>query len=217
VCGTPADCRAKGYGDNIRHVNASLKLVLEPSILPIWGWDERLWNVRSQRSAETGVGWAASHIYETSSFDVQDESCIRQYGESSCRKPINGPSLVAGQRLPAYQVSVSTPWRAFYKVDWEERTWECKCRAGTKFDGNCCCDFVGPPTAHKKEEWVLCGPESDNRCWSGQSTGWREINLGPYNGGTSWLWSHNAEPIQQSQGCGVIPVPIIEIQGVLDP
>ena len=56
--------------------------------------------------------------------------CIRQYGEGSCRKPLNGPSLIAGEKLPAYQVTVSTPWKAFYKVDWEERTWECKCRPG---------------------------------------------------------------------------------------
>ena len=217
VCGSPADCRAKGYGEQVRNVNVSLRLAIEPGVSPVWGWDERTWNVRSQRSSEIGWGWQSSHIYETSSFDIQDETCIRQYGEGSCRKPLNGPSLIAGEKLPAYQVTVSTPWKAFYKVDWEERTWECKCRPGTKADGNCCCDYVGPPSAHKTEEWDWCKPESDGRCWEGQSTGWQSIDLSRYTGGTWWMWSNRAKSVQQNVGCGVIPVPIIEIQGLLDP
>lgn len=221
ICDTPADCRAKGYGEQVRHVNVSLKIEIEPGISPVWGWDERAWNVRSGRSSETGWGWQASHIYETSSFDVNTLECISQYGEGSCRNPVNGPSLIAGEKLPAYQVTVSTPWKALYKVDWEERTWECKCINVLPGRGtNCCCDKTFPPeTSTKDESWDWCKPESDPGCWAAQSTGWRLIDLSAYTGGTWWMWSNRAKPQQGGAGavCGVIPVPIIEIQGILDP
>jgi hypothetical protein len=221
VCSTPADCESKGYGEQVRNVVVSLRLALETGVSPVWYWDERLWNVRSGRSSEVGWGWQSSHLYETSSFDVNTTDCIAQYGEGSCKKPANGPSLVAGQNLPAYQVSVHTPWKAYYKVDWEERRQVCRCAndPANHFAPNCCCGQVFSKYARKKENWDWCqeGRDEPPTCWPAQSSGWKDIDLSRYTGGTWWMWSAHAKPAQQNVGCGVIPVPIIEIQGVLDP
>ncbi|MBU0495604.1 MAG: hypothetical protein KKB13_27465 [Chloroflexi bacterium] len=163
---------------------------------PYWTFDERSWNPGGSASGETVM-----HRYETSSWG----------------KPTNGP---AG--LPAYQVSLSTYWGLFWAVQYDE--WQCvagedRCVPRNP-DGTC----RGQATAYQPWCGDLCPNQSGNArwvctaCdWVHQFDGWHLIDLRPYGSPNWYDTSQKVALPQQGVGCAnVIPVPVIEAQGVIE-
>jgi len=184
---------------NVGHV-ANYKIGLlwtrVPGYLAEWDFDD---------GSERMVGDSVYHIYESSSYG----------------RPQNGVGL-NGQPLPAYQVGATTLWRVFSRETYQ--VCECvsshqECTCGYDSDGDrsgCDCG----------EGWMESDPHYYNRrrtvCdaynWVTHDTGWKAIDLSPWIG-TWYAVSSKTGPkatgLEPNPPCGVVPVPVIEVQGVI--
>lgn len=232
VCTTKANCATTISKSGVRDVKYYLRWVRADDQIPIWGWDERPWNVAYHYSPDTGFGWQTSHVYETSSFNLVP-GCT-----AGCDKPANGPSLVTGERLPAYQVRALVPWYAQYRVTYQALDYWSKC-ARTDDVTSCCgsepdLDSHCNPVVHDPprlgdhgchivwKDCIAAGKASSYEeaiCWVNRDTGWKAIDARLFGSGYPYAYGNRAgneatdlEPAR----CDVVPVPIIEVQGVLD-
>ncbi|MBU0493821.1 MAG: hypothetical protein KKA73_09270 [Chloroflexi bacterium] len=164
---------------------------------PNWNFDERSWNL----VAPIASGEQVQHTYQTSSWG----------------KPQNGPD-----GLPSYQVRYTTYWALFWAVQFDE--WECvdgedrcvprnpdgTCRRQATSYLNYCGDVC--PGQSGNAYWVCT--ECD---WVPKFNGWHLIDLRE-DGAPNWYETSVKVAIpQQNRGCSsVIPVPVIEVQGVIE-
>ena len=232
ICTTKANCASTIHRSGVRDVKYYLRWVRASDRHPIWGWDERPWNVANHAAPDTGFGWQTSHTYWTSSFNLV-EGCV-----AGCDKPANGPSLVDGEHLPAYQVRVLVPWYAQYRVTYQVLDYWSKCvRSSNSADccngqpdlsSNCTPVIHDPPRIGDHGcylDWRDCIAAKkatnyeDAICWVNQDTGWKAIDARLFGSDYSYVYGDragNEATDLESARCDVAPVPVIEVQGVLD-
>jgi hypothetical protein len=111
------------------------------------------------------------------------------YETSSWGKPENGPGEDCIECLPGYQVYLQTFWRAQCASYWEH--YEC---VEWDADGQC-----------TRKDWV---PRSD---------GWYDVDMQALGLSEQYYMRmpDGVDRYQPQQACGVVPVPIIEVQGVI--
>ena len=159
-----------------------------------WDWDERDWGSPKTSCADQSIGPVVEHTYLT----------------SSAGKPQNGMGLDGVANLPAYQVGVESYWVAHWRWEWDAL--ECKghttctyrkCK-GDDAEGHCTGweDVVAHPCAqvgwthHVKQGAIdLSEPPCSNPTW--------------------FLKSHLIRTPDDRVG-NALPVPIIEVQGVIE-
>ena len=201
---------------NIRNYTLQVRWLYLPEPAPIWHFDERAWSSDPAQAA----GAQVTHKFETSSFNLSGS----EYCEGpACDKPANGPSLNGKLELPSYQVRVATNWMAQVRRTWEERvrlgpiTFSC-----ASSDGACLAlqAFCEQPANEFHDDCYLFE-------WRPVDTGWQTADLrdygypAPYY--TSWAAQDQTMPPPgiplvplSERACGIIPVPIIETQSLLN-
>ncbi len=236
VCATKDDCLDDINVNGVRDVKYYLRWVRADDQIPIWGWDERRWNVVNHQSPDTGYGWQAIHTYKTSSYSLTGD-CYET--DPNCDKPRNGPSLAKGEYLPAYQVKVLTPWYAQYRVTyqtlrhWSACVWslhvlDCCSTSDPDLDSECTRSVHEPPRPGDHgckvdfRDCVQAGKADsydDPICWTDHDTGWQAIDARIFGSDYPFAYGSragNEETDLEGARCNVVPVPIIEVQGVLD-
>jgi hypothetical protein len=189
---------------NIRNYTLQVRWAIQSDPPPIWDFQERDWNEEPGQA----VGFAVSHIYDTSSWGL----------------PENGPSLNGLLELPAYQVRVATHWSPYVRRTWEERRVE-----PIAFE---CGDDPACQTQQEAcEELEPGADEPDEDCfdvqWEPVDTGWQVVDLTAYGYPTRYYQSQavidvsmppaDIPPVPVSlRQCGVVPVPVIEVQSLLN-
>ncbi len=174
-----------------RQVIPTTPMADPPPCWILWGWDERPWGEPKGMCSITGPG--AVHTYET----------------SSAGKPENGPDY-----LPSYQVQATTYWVMDWKWRWQH--YECTEREPDNY-----CVVNQPGSDDPVECWMGNGAEGHwehrTKCkkteWvSKENVGMCDMkNFGQPH---TYIESFNVSPAGAGTGGG-LPVPVIEVQGVI--
>jgi hypothetical protein len=152
-----------------------------------WNFDDRPWSPHGTTSSGNSV----AHTYETSSYGL----------------PANGPG-----GLPSYQVRVRTYWGLFWAAQYDERVcveWEEVCTCGNSAEYHTWrCPDCDDQHRNARQRCARCE-------WRHKFDGWHPIDLTQYGSLTWYAESYKIDV--PGVGCsGVLPVPIIESQGVIE-